>query len=54
MAQPTVQLNFRIQFELYEKLVQYAEENNISRTEAVKRAIEKLVETKNTSNLSLK
>lgn len=44
MAKPMVQLNFRITFELYEKLIKYAEHNKISRTEAVKRAIEKLLD----------
>lgn len=43
MAKPTVQLNFRINWELYEKLILYAEQQNISRTEAIKRAIEKLI-----------
>lgn len=44
MAKPTVQLNFRIDFELYEKLILYAEKQNISRTEAVSRAIQKLLQ----------
>lgn len=44
MAKPMVQLNFRISWELYEKLILYAEKENISRTEAVKRAIEKLLD----------
>lgn len=44
MAEPKVQLNFRISFELYTKLIEYAEKNKITRTEAVNRAIEKLLE----------
>lgn len=47
MAEPMVQLNFRINFELYMKLIEYAEQKNISRTQAVKTAIEKLLKEEN-------
>lgn len=46
MQKPTAQLNFRISFELYKKLTHYAEAKKISKTEAVRRAIEKLLAEK--------
>lgn len=39
-----VQLNFRIEFELYTKLIEYAEKHQITRTQAVTEAIKKLLQ----------